>query len=143
MKNSYLKMLSALMALLGFPSCEMTELYASPTIDYSIKGKVTEGTEAGKPIPGIRVIWQGDGSEEYVDTVYTNKQGEFNFRHIDTYHSRLIAEDIDGDANGGTFLRDTVELDSRSASPVDKKSKWYEVNFHLKKGEVNPDNKGE
>ncbi len=134
-KSNYTKALTAVMALLGFPACdrEPADLYAPLSIDYEIKGKVTEGSDTGKPIPGIRVIWQGDANEELADTVYTDKQGEFNFPNIYTFKSRIIAEDIDGDANGGSFLRDTVDLELGINEPADKNGTWYEVNFYLKK----------
>lgn len=112
-----------LLSLLGFSSCSNENddpgndicLYGTPTTHYIIKGKVTDTD--GKPINGVKV----EVNETYDDNrrhlegpVYTDEKGEYSAAPGVTFDTRGVAllevtfEDVDGEANGGTFANDTV-----------------------------------
>ena len=119
-------MTGVLLSLLGFSSCNKNEiddpgnnicLYGTPTTHYIIKGKVTDTD--GKPINGVKV----EANDTYDDRrrpltdepVYTDEKGEYSANawgiSSDGQGNILLEvtfEDIDGEANGGTFANDTV-----------------------------------
>lgn len=119
-------MTGVLLSLLGFSSCNKNEiddpgnnicLYGTPTTHYIIKGKVTDTN--GKPINGVKV----EANDTYDDRrrpltdepVYTDEKGEYSANawgiSSDGQGNILLEvtfEDIDGEANGGTFANDTV-----------------------------------
>lgn len=119
-------MTGVLLSLLGFSSCNKNEiddpgnnicLYGTPTTHYIIKGKVTDTN--GKPINGVKV----EANDTYDDRrrpltdepVYTDEKGEYSANawgiSSDGQGNILLEvtfEDVDGEANGGTFANDTV-----------------------------------
>lgn len=119
-------MTGVLLSLLGFSSCNKNEiddpgnnicLYGPPTTHYIIKGKVTDTD--GKPINGVKV----EANDTYDDRrrpltdepVYTDEKGEYSANawgiSSDGQGNILLEvtfEDVDGEANGGTFANDTV-----------------------------------
>jgi len=119
-------MTGVLLSLLGFSSCNKNEiddpgnnicLYGTPTTHYIIKGKVTDTD--GKPINGVKV----EANDTYDDRrrpltdepVYTDEKGEYSANawgiSSDGQGNILLEvtfEDVDGEANGGTFANDTV-----------------------------------
>ena len=116
--------LSMILALLGLGGCEAAEdigdikcMYGSPTVHYSVKGKVTD--EKGKPVQGIEVTIEGQYQEEGVvinrpitqprqsgaDGTWSAEEG-----HL-PYSTLLIRfKDIDGEANGGLFAEDSTTV---------------------------------
>ena len=117
-------MTGVLLSLLGFSSCNKNEiddpnicLYGTPTTHYIIKGKVTDTD--GKPINGVKVEANdtyGDRHRPLTDEpVYTDEKGEYSANawgiSSDGQGNILLEvtfEDVDGEANGGTFANDTV-----------------------------------
>lgn len=118
-------MTGVFLSLLGFSSCSKNEiddpgndicLYGTPTTHYIIKGKVTDTD--GKPINGVKVEANdtyGDRRRPLTEPVYTDEKGEYSANGVgissDGQGNILLEvtfEDVDGDANGGTFANDTV-----------------------------------
>ena len=115
---------SAILALLGFASCEnilgggLYE-YGTPTIDYKVMGTVSD--ETGEPIKGIRVTFRAtesiadDGTPRFItESHLTDEQGRYAIGEQsdqDSWDERLIVEDVDGEANGGLFVNDTIDLE--------------------------------
>lgn len=118
-------MTGVLLSLLGFSSCNKNEiddpgnnicLYGTPTTHYIIKGKVTDTD--GKPINGVKVeadAAHDDYRRPLTEPVYTDEKGEYSANGVgissDGQGNILLEvtfEDVDGEANGGTFANDTV-----------------------------------
>ena len=117
----YNAVLTALLSMLGF-SCSLDEPeeygtpveYGAPHADYILKGTVTD--EAGTPIQGIKTSLK----EVYKD------EGHI-YEHI-----KLIVEDIDGEANGGDFLSDTLDIDYDKAVKTEEGDHhWYTGKFEI------------
>ena len=118
MKKTIVKIFDKIILLiLGFSgifySCSM---YGTPAADYEIKCIVTDKTTA-KPIKNIQIVHQ-----MYRDTTYTDAEGKYVFIYnrdlIDQLH--LVVEDIDGEANGGEFITQEIDIDITQADRVKK-----------------------
>ena len=129
----YNALLSALLTMLGFESCSQygPDEYGTPTVDYQVKGFVTD--LLGTPIQGIKVrapYSYIDGSEG--QNVLTDENGRFE---LDEFHSmlygKLYVEDIDGEDNGGEFQSDTIDIWDLPKKEVEKGSGWYEGKFEV------------
>lgn len=141
--KSYGKLIAWLLTLVGgMQACEITEPrveYGMPTADYVIKGSVTDQATK-KPIGNINVISKSRYSPYGNDTVKTNANGEYEFEYnrILTDQFAIFAEDVDGDANGGTFAPDSIKFTPSEMKRTKKGKNWYdgafekEVNFTLK-----------
>ena len=138
----YNVVLTALLGLLGFESCESESLveYGCPYADYIIKGVVTD--EAGIPIKGIKVTAPyGSGMDsQYGQIVQTDTQGGFMLHEFSSFRgSEIIFEDIDGEDSNGLFQSDTISVESLPKTRLEKGSGWYEgkyeatANIKLKK----------
>ena len=74
---------------------------------------------------------------EGVDSTTTNGSGKYaieNRRFISDPSLKLIVEDIDGEANGGTFKSDTINIDYENAKKVkdaDKGEHWNNGTFAI------------
>lgn len=123
------RILYGVLTLLGFTACgEISDEYGSPITDYQVKGRVT--SEEGKPLSGIQVVVKDDGSvPEGNDTVYTNADGRFVSHQASTgwvVSGQVIFNDIDGEANGGTFKSDSVKLINMESRRIKKgDGYWY------------------
>ena len=138
----YNALLTTLLTVLGYGcSSESPVEYGVPTVDYQVKGQVTH--DAGMPIPGVRVKVHHD----YFDgregqSVLTDENGNFALDEFKALpNGELIVEDVDGEANGGEFLSDTIKIWDLPKKQVEKGSGWYEgkyevtANIRLKKKE--------
>lgn len=74
-------------------------MYSTPTVTFSVKGKVTDTD--GKPIEGIRV------KVDYYTSTLTDEQGKFGFDKGeitgfggDSFNQQVEFQDIDGEENG-------------------------------------------
>lgn len=125
--------LSAIISLLGFSSCELfqeqRDMYGTPIAEYQVKGCVTDADD--NPIAGLRVVITetGFGEENDMQTLTTNKNGEYISEKKERKYrtNTLTITDIDGDENGGSFKEKTFNLNE--IKPVLDKSKaegWYE-----------------
>ncbi|NLN99802.1 MAG: hypothetical protein GX125_06030 [Bacteroidales bacterium] len=128
----------ALLAALGFSSCDgapwiMRAEYGVPSCDF--KFDITVVDEAGKAIKGIRVVPQGDfhiqKNGTYVqDTLYTDAEGKAgrSYEHVlpmDEF--KALLEDVDGEANGGQFRKDSVIVKPERVGKGD--GHWYSGTF--------------
>ena len=129
----YNALLTALLAMLGYESCSLNspDEYGTPTVDYQVKGFVTD--LLGTPIQGIKVrapYSYIDGSEG--QSVLTDENGRFE---LDEFHSmlygKLYVEDIDGEDNGGEFQSDTIDIWDLPKKEVEKGSGWYEGKYEV------------
>ena len=137
--------LTALLSMLGY-GCSTSEdptyvaMYGAPTDRFQMKGLVTD--EAGTPIQGIKMSLRQTfpRSDEFgLDSVQTDAFGSYllsnrGFILLDT---KLIAEDIDGEANGGDFQSDTLDVDFEKAILIEEgdgrmKGDTYEVYQDIK-----------
>jgi putative lipoprotein (rSAM/lipoprotein system) len=103
--------LAGLLALLGFSACkDNSVMYGVPHGDYIIKGKVTD--EAHRPIANIQIqSLHPEGNLTHADTLYSNSQGEFGYKEERIGNDiPLVFTDIDGEANGGHFATDTLNI---------------------------------
>ena len=114
-------LLGSLLAVMGFSACEeVADMYGAVHTDYTIKGTVTN--EADEPLPGIRIRspWTVDYNDTIYtvneDTVYTDANGKFTYTYMLPGASMreegtpLLIEDIDGEANGGSYASDSVSV---------------------------------
>lgn len=143
-------MTGVLLSLLGFSSCNKNEiddpgnnicLYGTPTTHYIIKGKVTDTD--GKPINGVKV----EANDTYDDRrrpltdepVYTDEKGEYSANawgiSSDGQGNILLEvtfEDVDGEANGGTFANDTVRGKDMTIEKVkDSDGAWNRGTYEI------------
>ena len=150
----YNAVLTALLSMLGY-GCSTSEEpapveYGTPNVDFVIRGTVTDETDT--PIQGIKTVWKEmpDNLPDHVysvDSTITDVAGKYQ---IDTRvfagllyvlrDHKLIVQDIDGEANGGEFLSDTIDISKIEAKKIGEgDGKWnsgkYEINadFKLKK----------
>ena len=117
----YNALAATLLSLLGFSSCGENGLnggseclYGTPTSTFQVKGNVTD--EDGTPIKGIKAkVEVGKGGLAKGNIVAeTDSKGNYVLDNalIGTPTSaemKVIFEDADGEANGGTFANDTVQ----------------------------------
>ena len=142
----YNALLSSLLAMLGFASCSSDEdeepfilMYGVVIPNIEWRGTVTNEAEA--PIQGISTLvkyaimdYNDPSKVDYytVDSVSTDANGRFAVRvpNIKDPNYKLILQDVDGEANGGTFPSDTLTLTDLVADEIsgDKDApKVYEI----------------
>ena len=126
----YNVVLTALLAILGY-GCSKDDYvceYGTPNADYQLMGTVTD--DAGKPVDGILVSIE----EKYGDywENLTSKKTEYGGSyHVyfntwpESSSTKIIIQDIDGDANGGEFANDTIDIDYKSGKKVKEGGSWY------------------
>lgn len=129
----YNAVLTVLLGLLGFESCDSPDEYGpipveygTPYADYQFSGTVTD--ESNSPIEDIKVsakfvYRENDGTIESYggDSTQTDGSGKYAFesrRFISDPYLKLIVEDMDGEANGGAFKSDTIDIDYDNAQKV-------------------------
>lgn len=137
----YNALLTVLLSMLGFESCssESLEEYGSPIVeygcphaDYIVKGTVTD--EAGKPVQGIKITAPASSdTDAATQTALTDGSGAFKLKEFSNMRGNfLIAEDIDGDANGGEFKSDTLNvLEIKNPKQIEKGKGWYNGKFEV------------
>lgn len=138
------RLLSGALVALGFTACDDENNpedypleYGTPTVEYRVKGTVTD--EAGNPIENIRVIirnaWDNTPNPYADDTVYTDKQGAFANEMNTTGgidKQKVYFDDINGEANGGTFQPDSTSLTDMEVTQVKEGSgNWYQGQYEF------------
>ena len=142
----YNALLSSLLAMLGFASCSSDEdeghfvqMYGVVIPNIEWRGVVTNEAEA--PIQGISTLvkyaikdYDDPSKVDYytVDSVSTDANGRFAVHVPDIKDAdyKLILQDVDGEANGGTLQSDTLTLTDLVADEIsgDKDApKVYEI----------------
>ena len=138
----YNAILTALLSMLGY-GCSTTsnepEMYGTPTADYIFKGRVTD--EAGVPIQGIKTslkqVFKSDNGTyvEGLDSMLTGASGDYQLKYdgMIEHQSKLIVEDIDGEANGGKFLSHTIDIDFKNNAIQIKNgdNSWYQGTYEI------------
>lgn len=134
----YNAVLTALLSMLGY-SCSTGEPveYGSPYADFVFKGSVTD--EAGTPVQGIKTSLKSvfdNENEHYVlglDSVETDVSGSYQLKYVGMRDRglKIIVEDIDGEANGGEFLSETLDIDYKKAVKTKEGSDWYEGAYEI------------
>ena len=130
------RFLYALLGLLGFASCGCSalDMYGTPTVDFTIKGKVTDAE--GNPIKDIAVSLETD-SGTVMQSTTTAADGTFTTTKTGTdnwlfYDSVLIFTDTDGEANGGDFATYEVETDNLPKTKVKEgDGAWYQGEYEF------------
>ena len=145
----YNAVLTALMSIIGY-GCSSDDswggglcMYGTPHADYQFMGTVTD--ESGSPVKGIKIAAKNvyrsqDGAvvDTYgVDSTQTDGLGKYAFesrRFVSDPDLKLIVEDIDGEANGGAFKSDTIDIDFDKAKKVKEANKddsWSSGTFAI------------
>lgn len=144
----YNAVLTALLTMLGY-GCSSTDdseyicMYGTPHADYQFSGTVTD--ESGSPVKGIKVsaknVYRRYDStliETYgVDSTLTDSKGKYAVEgeaFLGEHILKLIVEDLDGEANGGNFMNDTIDIDFDNAKKVkepDKDDYWSDGTFAI------------
>ena len=128
----YNAVLTALLSMLGF-SCSLDEPdeygstpveYGTPHADYILKLNSLQGEVdlyASKDDTGTHVFG--------IDSIQTNESGNYQLKNSGMPYDKrvkLVVEDIDGEANGGEFLNDTLDIDYGKAVEVEEGDHhWY------------------
>ncbi|MCR5643634.1 MAG: radical SAM-associated putative lipoprotein [Prevotella sp.] len=128
----YNAVLTALLSMLGYGcTSDEPDMYGTPVAEYGVpyatymvEGTVTD--EANNPIQGIKTSIKGifpNGDKVYVDavdSVLSDASGKYQLRYrgMDRPDYKLTVEDIDGEANGGEFLSDTLDIEYGKAVKV-------------------------
>lgn len=144
----YNAVLTALLSIIGY-GCSSTDdpenicMYGTPHADYQFMGTVTD--ESGSAVMGIKVsaknVYRRYDSaviETYgVDSTLTDSKGKYAIecrKCPGESTLKLIVEDLDGEANGGAFKNDTIDIDFDKAKKVkepDKDDYWSEGTFAI------------
>ncbi|MDD3079372.1 MAG: radical SAM-associated putative lipoprotein [Paludibacter sp.] len=103
--------------------------YGTPYADFEIKGTVVDN-DSQTPIPNIRLIRVLNEDPFYGDTIYSDSEGkyQFSFNEIPEEENpvfEILAEDFDGEENGGSFQPDTVSITLQKSDWVEDGSGWY------------------
>lgn len=140
----YNAVLTTLLSILGYgcSSDESLDMYGSPVeygsphADYIVKGTITN--ESGTPVQGIKTslkeVSENVKTAYGIDSVQTNATGDFQLKYtgMERKSIKLIVEDIDGEANGGEFLSDTLDIDYDNAVKVKEgEGRWYQGKFEV------------
>ena len=121
-------LLTGILALLGFSSCDQisTDMYGTPHSKFTIKGKVTN--ESNAPIPQIQIRSPYGENIPHTDTLYTDSKGEFNYSFngfLRGDNIPLLLTDIDGEQNGGSYASDSVSVSFKDAEMTGNDGEWY------------------
>ena len=144
----YNAVLTALLSMLGYTSCSNDEEDGHDALMYGVvvpyiewRGTVTDETEV--PIQGITAQvkyavkdYNNPPIVNYytVDSVSSNADGHFAIHSHGSKDPdfKLILQDSDGDANGGTFLSDTLTLTDLVAEEIPGNNGVYEIKNKIK-----------
>lgn len=139
MKKTFKKLISlvcpAILTALGFSSCEGGIIlgsveYGTPYGEFKVDINVTD--EAGTPIKDIKVSpvvilpSNYDIRRQELGTIRTDASGKANKVYDHWWLSdkvRVIFEDTDGDDNGGSFIKDSIDFKPYKTKDGDKH--WY------------------
>ncbi len=134
------KLLYLLLGILGFTACGeggagggMMCEYGTPTMDYVVKGKVTD--KAGTPIKGIVVSAksrQPYGNAPELSAV-TAADGTFVTNKVErtTGSEILVFTDTDGEANGGEFATLEKQISTLPQTQVKEGEGWYRGEYEF------------
>lgn len=137
----FLLFLLALMGC-GLSSCDIRAEYGTPHVSFRATARVV--TEEGNPVEGIRVAiyhqsWDGEYYCEDFEwrTGYTDYEGRIDATA--SPHSvpdKLVVEDVDGEANGGEFESQIIELTGKWQQTADGDGNWYGGEYKATLGDI-------
>ena len=148
MKRWQYSLIGSLLSMLGYTSCSNDEDDGHDALMYGVvvpyiewRGTVTDETEV--PIQGITAQvkyavkdYNNPSIVNYytVDSVSTNADGRFAIHSHGSKDPdfKLILQDSDGDANGGTFQSDTLTLTDLVAEEIPGNNGVYEIKNKIK-----------
>ena len=146
MMKWYNGLLSALLSMMGFESCNnainnAAAEYGCPTVEYQVKGEVTDA-DSGHPIEGIQAkLGHTFTTDEYdqaytFDSVRTDRSGAFTFPMYDDVSLQssltLILEDPRAASDGTGYASDTVRLKDMEQKQVKQgDGHWYNGAYEL------------
>ena len=146
MKINWKYVMSGLLAILGFGSCDKNgtifgggglDMYGQPHANYKFLGDVKDSD--GKGIEGIRVVFFPEEERpSYVnDTLYTDETGHFERNQLkyswpdEAAKASVKFEDVDGEANG-RFETKTIKRDELTVKQTKKSNDaWYKGDFTI------------
>lgn len=116
--------LAGILALLGFSGCskddgsDLVSMYGSPHTTFNLYGKILNASDKG--IPDIKIEFKTKmGHDEKGNAVFlpcnsaviTDQYGNFSssYSYLPTDVIRIVATDIDGEANG-SFANDSIDI---------------------------------
>ena len=135
----YAKVVSFLLMLLGFQSCNTAMVeYGTPSATFKVKGKVQD-SDTKEPIKNVRAVLvrvqHHENSNQKIeniyetDTVYTNNAGEFSTSVTSFPKSnvefKIKFDDVDGIENGEYESKD-VEVIFENPKYEGKSGNWHE-----------------
>ena len=123
---SFNKLLSFMLLLLGFASCEeeRKDMYGMPPARFSVKANVLN--EKNEPLEGIRVdIKTNDEGNHIIESGLTDSKGILELK---SYYDKvnIVCTDINNEENG-TYEKDSVQTDISKAEGLK-----YEFQIKLK-----------
>ena len=132
-----------ILGVLGFSACggddddgpsSTPSAYGTPTATYIYRGTVTD--EEGNPIKDIDVVLHGviEGSMNASLVIKTDKNGVFRTGYLNTSQTWVETIDFvdrDGEANGGDFESQTLEVKDLDSKKVTEGSGWYQGEFEV------------
>ena len=146
MKINWKYVMSGLLAILGFGSCDKNGtifggggllMYGQPNANYKFLGDVKD--EDGKAIPGIRVVFFPEEEKpSYMnDTLYTDQSGHFEIDRLKyswpdkAAGSHVKFEDVDGADNGSFQTKVLKGSDLTVKQTKESKDTWYQGDFTI------------
>ena len=124
MKTS--KLIAKILMLCGI-SLTCTACYASVHADFELKGHVVDGD--GYPVEGIEVSIYRKGSEyPLTRTGITDQSGDYTIVDgfwMDDGSFKVVAKDVDGDLNGGSFVTASVAIVIKESDFEGGKGSFY------------------
>ncbi|MDR2890310.1 MAG: radical SAM-associated putative lipoprotein [Alistipes sp.] len=124
------KIISGLLALLGFAGCddfgEQRDMYGTPHAEFEFKGAVTN--EYNAPLRDVKIVVKSGWNDNEIAVGITDSRGEYDIEFGDMGGSGItfsvVAEDIDGEANGGKFATETETIEIEKEDYVGGDG-WY------------------
>lgn len=107
---------------------QMMTAYGVPTSEFRVSGRVTGA--GGAKLKGIQVVSVfGEKTWMRTDTTYTDSYGQFStvMRTYPADKVTIAFNDIDGKANGGEFVSQTVTVDVKQTGKGD--GPWFQGVF--------------
>jgi putative lipoprotein (rSAM/lipoprotein system) len=106
MINKFKKQISFLFA--GSFSMVLAACYGAP-VNMENTLFVKALNQNNEPIEGLQVVLQNNGYS--IDTAFSETDGTVSYPELNITSSyKVIIEDIDGELNGGTYLKKEVEI---------------------------------
>ncbi len=136
----YQALLSALLTLLGFESCDKVadqpDEYGAPYSTFHVVGTVTEA-ESQQPVEGIQVkvgIESEQGRMYAYDSTLSDASGHYEMTTDGLFLKErqvLVAVDVDGAGGGGRLKSDTLTVSKLPTVQTREASGWFQGEFEV------------